>query len=194
MTSLSQECDVVTQSCPLHLTIEPPCRPVRFLMPFIVFPRGGDVVIILQKILRDKLGIDVMAQLKAWVLKARGRENGPEMKITDDGAVGEPNAGGVVRTAMAVTSFGAGGDATGHVDDDVTLTLLSQRCMMFQDSEVEVQDRVARWRQRSMTLLTMAYGRNVLTCCAISFFAVFARTLTCTVGRCWATRLRTWSL
>ena len=100
MTSLSQECDVVTQSCPLQLTIEPPCRPVRFLMPFIVFPRGGDVVIILQKILRDKLGIDVMAQLKASVLKAHGREDGPEMEITA-GAVGEPNGGALLRAAMA---------------------------------------------------------------------------------------------
>ena len=35
-----------------------------------------------------------------------------------------------------------GTDAPGDVDDDVTLTLLSERSMMFQDSEVEMQDRV----------------------------------------------------
>ena len=33
-----------------------------------------------------------MAQLKASVLKAHGREDGPEMETTA-GAVGEPNAG-----------------------------------------------------------------------------------------------------
>ena len=43
---------------------------------------------------------------------------------------------------MAVTVFGPGGDEPGDVDDDVTLTLLSQRPMMFQDFEVEMQDRV----------------------------------------------------
>ena len=90
---------------------------------------------------RPKRGIDVMAQLKASVLKAHGREDGPEMEITA-GAVDEPNAGAVMRVAMAVTTFWPGGDAPGDVDDDVTLTLLSQRPMMFQDSEVEMKDRV----------------------------------------------------
>ena len=99
------------------------------------------MVIIGQKTLREKLGIDVMAQLKASVLKAHGREDGPEMEITA-GAVGEPNAGAVLRAAMAVTAFGPGGDAPGDVSDDVTLALLSHRPMMFQDSDVEMQDRV----------------------------------------------------
>ena len=43
---------------------------------------------------------------------------------------------------MAVTAFGPGGDAPGDVDDDVALMVLSRRSMMFQDSEVEVKDRV----------------------------------------------------
>ena len=30
VTSLGQECDIETQSCPLHLTIETPWGPVRF--------------------------------------------------------------------------------------------------------------------------------------------------------------------
>ena len=64
------------------------------------------------------------------------------MEITAGGAVGEPNAGAVVRATMAVTAFGPGGDAPGDVDDGLTLTLLSQGPMMFQDSEVEMQDRV----------------------------------------------------
>ena len=82
-----------------------------------------------------------MAQLKASVLKAHGREDGPEMDTTA-GAVDEPNAGAVLRAAMAVTAFGPGGGAPGDVDDDATLTLLSQRPMMFQDSEVEMKNRV----------------------------------------------------
>ena len=65
------------------------------------------------------------------------------MEITAD-AVGEPNAGAVLRAAMAVTAFWPGADAPGDVDV-VTLTLLSQRSMMFQHSEVEMQDRVGAW-------------------------------------------------
>ena len=45
VSSLGQECDIVTQSCPLHITIQTPWRPFRFTMPFIVLPGGGDVVI-----------------------------------------------------------------------------------------------------------------------------------------------------
>ena len=141
VTSLGQECDIVTQSCPLHVTIETPWGPVRFTMPFIVLPGRGNVVIIGQETLREKLGIDVMAQLKASLLKAHGREDSPDIEITA-GAVGEPNTGAVLRAAMAVTAFGPAGDASVDVDDNVTLTLLSQRPMMFQDSEVEMQDRV----------------------------------------------------
>ena len=81
-----------------------------------------------------------MAQLKASVLKAHGRKDGPEMEITA-GAMGEPNAGAVLRAAMAVTAFGPGGGTPGDVDDDATLTLLSQQPMMFQDSEMKMQDR-----------------------------------------------------
>ena len=99
------------------------------------------MVIIGQKTLREKLGIDVMAQLKASVLKAHGREDGPKMETTG-GAAGETNAGAMLRVAMAVTAFGPGGDAPGDVDDGVTLALLSQRPMMFHDDEVEMQDRV----------------------------------------------------
>ena len=141
VTSLGQECDIETQSCPLHLTIETLWGPVRFTMPFIVLPGEGDVVIIGQKTLREKLGIDVMAQLKASVLKAHGCQDDSGMEFTAF-AVGEPNAGAVLRAAMAVTAFGPGGDASGDVEDEVTLTLLSQRPIIFQDSEVEMQDRV----------------------------------------------------
>ena len=120
VTSSGQECDIVTQSCPLHLTIESPWRPVRFTMPLIVLPEGGDVVIIGQKTLREKLGIDVLAQLKVSVLKAHGREDGPEMDTTA-GAVDEPNAEAVLRAVMAVTAFGPGGGPPGDVDDDLSL-------------------------------------------------------------------------
>ena len=43
---------------------------------------------------------------------------------------------------MAVTAFGPGDGPPGDVDDDATLTLLSQRPMMFQNYDVEMQDRV----------------------------------------------------
>ena len=97
------------------------------------------MVIIGQKTLREELGIDVMTQLRASVLKVHGREDGPEMEATA-GAVDEPNAGAVLRAAMAVTALGPGGGAPGDVDDDATLTLLSQRPMMFQESKVVTQD------------------------------------------------------
>ena len=42
-------------------------------------------------------------------------------------SVGEPNDGVVLRAGMAVTAFVPGGDAPGDVDDEVALTLLSQR-------------------------------------------------------------------
>ena len=76
VTSLGQQCKFVTQSCPLHVTIETPWVPIRFTMPFIVLRGGSDVVMIGQNTLREKLGIDVMAQLKASVLKPHGREDG----------------------------------------------------------------------------------------------------------------------
>ena len=41
VTSLVQECDVETQSCPLHSTMDEPWGPVRFTMPFIVLPGGA---------------------------------------------------------------------------------------------------------------------------------------------------------
>ena len=125
VASLGQERDIETQWCPLHLTIEPPWGPVRLTMPFIVPSGEGDVVIIGQKTLREKLGIDVMAQLKASVLKAQGRRGGAGMELTAR-SVGEPNDGAMLRAAMAVTAFVPGGDAPGDVDDEVALTLPSQ--------------------------------------------------------------------
>ena len=55
------------------------------------------------------------------MLKAHGREDGPEMEATA-GAEDEPNAGAVL---MAVTAFRPGIGPPGDVDDDATLTLLS---------------------------------------------------------------------
>ena len=43
---------------------------------------------------------------------------------------------------MAVTAFVPGGGAPGDVDDEVALKLPSQRFMIFQNSEVEMRDRV----------------------------------------------------
>ena len=54
----------------------------------------------------------------------------------------EVNAGAVLLAAMTATAFEPGGGAPGDMDDDATLTLPSQRPMMFQEFEVEMQDRV----------------------------------------------------
>ena len=62
VTSLDQECYIVTQSCPLHFITETPWEPVRFTLPFIALSGGGDVVIG-QKTLIENLGIDVMSRL-----------------------------------------------------------------------------------------------------------------------------------
>ena len=137
VTSLGQERDIEMQSCLLHLTIETPWGPVRFIVPFIVLP----VVFIGQKTFREKLGIDVMAQLKASVLKAHGRQDGAWVELTAC-AMGEPSVGAMLRAAMALMAFGPSGGPLGDVDDDVTLELQSERPMIFQYSEVDMQDRV----------------------------------------------------
>ena len=131
-----------------------------------------------------------MAQLKASVLKAHGREDGPETEITA-GPVGESNAGSVLRAAMAVTAFGPGGDAPGDVNDGVTLALLSQRPIIFQDSDVEMKDRVDALE----TAVDDAVDHGLPPGCAKMLRDIGFRThLTYSVGRCWATRLRAWSL
>ena len=130
-----------------------------------------------------------MTQLKASVLKAHEHEDGPEMEATA-GAIDEPNAGAVLQAAMAVTAFGPGDGPPGDVDDDATLTLLSQRPMMFQNYDVEMQDRVGALG----TAVDDAVDHDVQPECAKmlrEFF--FARTLTYSVGCYWATRLYTWS-
>ena len=71
------------------------------------------MVIIGQKTLREKLGIDVMAQLKASVLKAQGRQDGAGMELTAR-SLGEPSGGAALRAAMVVTAFVPGGDAPGR--------------------------------------------------------------------------------
>ena len=94
-------------------------------MPFIVLPGGDDVVIGLN-IPREKRGIDVMAQLKASVLKADGREDIPEMEITT-GPAGDLNAGAVLRSTMAITVSGPGGDVPDYV------TMMSHGCCCLID-------------------------------------------------------------
>ena len=81
------------------------------------------MVVIGQKTLRENLGVDVMAKLKASVLTAQGCQDGA-----------------VLRPAMAVKAFVPDGDVPGDVDDEVTLTLPSQRPVVFQDPEVEMRD------------------------------------------------------
>ena len=94
-----------------------------------------------QKPLSVKLGIGVMAQLNGSVMKAHGRQDDPGMEYTAL-AVGEPHAGAVLWAAMSAMAFGPVCDAPGYVDDKVTLLLVSQRPMVFQHSEAEMEDRV----------------------------------------------------
>ena len=145
------------------------------------------MVIIGQKTLTENLGIDVKAQLKASVLKAQRRHDGAGMELTAR-SVGESNDGTVLRAAMAITVFVPSGDAPGEVDDEVAPTLPSQPLMIFQDSEVEMLNRVggACWRRLSITLFTITPRRNVQRCCAISFLAGAS---TCYVGRCRVTHM-----
>ena len=82
---------------------------------------------------------------------------------------------------MAVTAFGPGGDEPGDVDDDVTLDLLSQRPMISQDSEVEMQDNVGALETALHDTADHGSPPDVPRCFAISFFA---RILTCYVRRC----------
>ena len=182
VTSLGQECDIETQSCPLHLTIDTQRGPVRFTMPFIVSLGRGRCGYHRAEDAERELGIDVMAQLKASVLKAQWRPNGAGMELIAR-TVGEPNDSAVLRASMAATVFVPGGDAPGDVDDKGALTLPSQRPMIFQHSEVEMRDHVG--------VLETAPRPNVPRCCAISFFA---RTLTCHAGRCRVTHLHARSL
>ena len=142
-------------------------------MPSIVLTGGGDANAIGRAdALEGEIGINVMAQLKASVLKIHGLEDGPEMEITA-GAVGERNAGCVMRAAMVVTAFGPRSGAPGDVDDHIILTLLSPPPMMLQDSETEMQDRVGA--------LKIAVDDNVdhalpLECAKMLLDIVFART------------------
>ena len=111
-------------------------------MPVFVLPGGGGVVIIGQKTLREKLGIDVMVQLKAYVLNAHGRQDGRRWGGVYSSCYERARRGAVLRVAMAVTAFGPVVDAPDDVDDEVTLTLRSRRSVTFQDSEVEMKDHV----------------------------------------------------
>ena len=152
------------------------------------------MVIIGQKTLREELGIDVMAQLKASVLKEQGRHDGAGMELTVR-SVGEPNDGAVLRAAMAVTAFVPGvapGDVERDVDNEVTLTLLpSQRPMLFQGSQVEMRDRVG---VLETTVDNSVDHDSPPGCAKMLRDIVFARTLTYCVVRCRATHLHARSL
>ena len=153
-------------------------------MSFIVLPGRGEVIVIGQNTLKKKLGIDVMAQLKASALKAQGRQEIAGMELTAR-SMGESNNGAVLRVAMSATAFASGGDLPGDVGDEVTLTLPSQRLIIFQNSEGEMRVVRACRRHLSITLLTMPPRRNVPS--KMLRDIVFAPTLTCYVGSCWVT-------
>ena len=97
----------------------------------------------------------------------------------------------MLRAATAVRAFGPGGDASSDVDDEVTLKLLSQRPMMFQGSDVEMQDRVGALK----TAVNDAVDHGLPPECATMLRDVVfrAHTLTNSVGYCWKIHLRAWS-
>ena len=71
-----------------------------------------------------KRDINVVTLLKASVRKACRRQGGVGVDVTAH-LICEPNAGAVLRVAVAISTFGPGVDAPGEVDDDSTLTLRS---------------------------------------------------------------------
>ena len=131
LTSLGQESDIMTQSCWLHLTIQAPWGPVQLTIRYIMPTVGGDEVIIGQTTLREELDVlDTMTQLKASVQEACGSQHGAGMVLAAR-ALGEPNAGSVLRAAMAVTAFGLSGGAPDDGDNNFTLMWPSQRPIIF---------------------------------------------------------------
>ena len=73
VTSLGQECDIEEQLGLLYLTMETSWYAVRCTMPYIGLPGGGDAVIT-ENTLTKRIGMDVLAQFEAFVLKVRGRQ------------------------------------------------------------------------------------------------------------------------
>ena len=69
---------------------------------------------------------------------------------------------------MAVTAFGPGGDASGDVENEVALMLLSQRPMTLQDSKVKMTDRVGRLETAVDDVFDdLPGGQNVPTCSVV---------------------------
>ena len=166
ITSLGQECDMVTESCTLHLTIEIPWGPVRFSMPFIVLPEGSHVVIIRQKTLRGKRGIDVMAQLKISVLKAHGMAMRWRLQLL---LWASPTLAPCCGRRWPSRRLGRAATR------QVTWTMMAHGCCRLNGPRCS---RIPRWRCRAvwvcwrqwpMTMLTMAYRQNVRTVWTISF-------------------------
>ena len=89
---------------------------------------------------------------------------------------------------MAVTAFGPDGDAAGDVDDDIILTLLSQRPTMFQDPEVGMKDRVGALE----TTVDDALGHELPPECATMPRDIVFHTVP--LGVVLVTHLRAWSL
>ena len=94
-------------------------------------------------------------------------------------SVGEPNDGAVLRAAMAVTAFVPGSDAPGDVDNEVALTLPSQRPIIFQDSEGEMRDRVGVLEPSVDNAVDHSSPPE-----SAKMLPYVGRTLTCYVARC----------
>ena len=95
-----------------------------------------------QKTLKDKLGVDVIARIQASVPKAYRVRDDAGVQLTAR-VMAKPGTDAVLPMTMAGTVFWPGGVDPGDVDDDVTQGLLSQRPMIFRDSDEEMQGRVS---------------------------------------------------
>lgn len=88
----------------------------------------------------------------------------------------EPKAGAVRRAAITCRAFVPCGDVPGDIDNDITLTLPSQRRMILKDSEMEMRER--------MDLLKTAVDNDAVDNGSPPEILFFARTSTCYGGRC----------
>lgn len=95
------------------------------------------MVIIGKKPIREKHGIDVVAQVRAsfW------RRVDVKMEVQPPShAMDEANSGSVLWAMMAVAAVRRGVDALCYVNGDVTLTWASQKPMSFQDLGLKTGD------------------------------------------------------
>ena len=74
VTATGEEREVTTQTCPMHLIVESPAKPVRFTIPFMVIPGKEDLVIVGRTTMAEDWGFNLKEQFLELV-KRRGSSN-----------------------------------------------------------------------------------------------------------------------